>query len=455
MFNLYFLNLRERISSSQSSQNNKKGFTLIKMLIVIAIIAILAAIVIIAINLVKQMQKPSPISMRQSTGEGGKANGQICSIGSECNSGNCVTGYCCSSPSCNTCYSCPTGSCAAQTCDGAAATLLGCTQGSEACRYCNAGTCGYYTSDQHGCPSGQTCNSSGQCADEGGGGGGGGGGKANGQACSTGSECSSGNCVTGYCCSSPSCNTCYSCSTGSCAAQTCDGAAATLLGCTQGSEACRYCNAGTCGYYTSGQHGCSSGQTCNSSGQCAQQYALSVSKTGTGSGTVTSNPSGINCGSTCQYSFNSGTSVTLTASAEGGSVFTGWSGEGCSGTGTCIVSMTQARLVTANFMLCGGYAWGGYCWYKGESLQNCNTVCQGHGATCVLDGKTGTDANDNSNCDLCHHWEPGFTCIETSYGGEPQIEYSDSRCRRRPLTQAGNCSFTNDSYGRRICACSY
>jgi len=164
MFNLYFLNLRERISSSQSSQNNKKGFTLIKMLIVIAIIAILAAIVIIAINLVKQMQKPSPISMRQSTGEGGKANGQICSIGSECNSGNCVTGYCCSSPSCNTCYSCPTGSCAAQTCDGAAATLLGCTQGSEACRYCNAGTCGYYTSGQHGCPAGQTCNSSGQCA---------------------------------------------------------------------------------------------------------------------------------------------------------------------------------------------------------------------------------------------------------------------------------------------------
>ena len=50
MFNLYFLNLRERINSPQSSQNKKKGFTLIEMLIVIAIIAILAAIIIIAIN---------------------------------------------------------------------------------------------------------------------------------------------------------------------------------------------------------------------------------------------------------------------------------------------------------------------------------------------------------------------------------------------------------------------
>lgn len=75
-------------------------------------------------------------------------------------------------------------------------------------------------------------------------------------------------------------------------------------------------------------------------------YSLSVTKSG--SGTVTSSPAGINCGATCSASFASGTSVTLTATAASGYSFSGWSG-GCSGTGSCTVSMTQARSVTANF----------------------------------------------------------------------------------------------------------
>jgi hypothetical protein len=79
-------------------------------------------------------------------------------------------------------------------------------------------------------------------------------------------------------------------------------------------------------------------------------YTLSVSKTGLGSGTVTSSPSGINCGNTCSKSFASGTSITLTATPASGSTFGGWSGS-CSGTGTCNVSMAQARSVTARFEL--------------------------------------------------------------------------------------------------------
>jgi uncharacterized repeat protein (TIGR02543 family) len=71
---------------------------------------------------------------------------------------------------------------------------------------------------------------------------------------------------------------------------------------------------------------------------------LTVTKSGTG--TVTSSPAGINCGSTCSASFATNSSVTLTAS---GGTFTGWSGA-CSGTSTtCTVSMTQARSVTATF----------------------------------------------------------------------------------------------------------
>ena len=78
----------------------------------------------------------------------------------------------------------------------------------------------------------------------------------------------------------------------------------------------------------------------------AQTYTLSVTASGTG--TVTSSPSGVNCGSTCSASYSSGTSVTLTATPAAGSTFTGWSGA-CTGTGSCVVSMTAARSVTATF----------------------------------------------------------------------------------------------------------
>jgi hypothetical protein len=80
-----------------------------------------------------------------------------------------------------------------------------------------------------------------------------------------------------------------------------------------------------------------------------QTHVLTVSKTGTGSGTVTSSPSGINCGAACSASYASGTQVTLTAAPSSGSTFSGWSGGGCSGTGACTVTMNAAATVTANF----------------------------------------------------------------------------------------------------------
>jgi virginiamycin B lyase len=78
-------------------------------------------------------------------------------------------------------------------------------------------------------------------------------------------------------------------------------------------------------------------------------YTLNVYKSGSGGGTVTSNPAGINCGSTCSHDYDSGTPVILTATPAVGSTFAGWSGSGCSGTGTCYVSMTADRTVTATF----------------------------------------------------------------------------------------------------------
>lgn len=77
------------------------------------------------------------------------------------------------------------------------------------------------------------------------------------------------------------------------------------------------------------------------------QYTLTVNRNGTG--TVTSSPSGINCGTTCSHDFYEGAVVTLGAAAGGDSIFTGWSGAGCSGTGECQVTMAADTAVTASF----------------------------------------------------------------------------------------------------------
>jgi hypothetical protein len=77
---------------------------------------------------------------------------------------------------------------------------------------------------------------------------------------------------------------------------------------------------------------------------------LTVSLAGAGSGKVTSS-GGISCPSSCDHVYTSGTSDTLTAVAAPGSRFTGWSGGGCSGTGTCKVTVSSALDVTANFAL--------------------------------------------------------------------------------------------------------
>jgi len=76
---------------------------------------------------------------------------------------------------------------------------------------------------------------------------------------------------------------------------------------------------------------------------------LTVSNAGTGIGTVTSAPAGINCPGTCSSSFPSGTQVTLTATAAAGSSFAGWSVASCGTTSTCTVTLTAKQSVTATF----------------------------------------------------------------------------------------------------------
>jgi hypothetical protein len=83
------------------------------------------------------------------------------------------------------------------------------------------------------------------------------------------------------------------------------------------------------------------------------RFTLTASKTNLGSGTVTSSPAGINCGSTCSASYVSGTTVTLTANPAFLSGFGGWTGCDSVSGKTCTVSMNSARSVTADFRLLG------------------------------------------------------------------------------------------------------
>lgn len=90
---------------------------------------------------------------------------------------------------------------------------------------------------------------------------------------------------------------------------------------------------------------------------------LTIAKSGTGIGTVTSNPSGIACGATCQARFAANTVVSLSAMAAGGSTFSGWSGN-CAGG---VVTMNVTKSCTATFTATappgggGGGGGGGSC----------------------------------------------------------------------------------------------
>lgn len=93
----------------------------------------------------------------------------------------------------------------------------------------------------------------------------------------------------------------------------------------------------------------SSNVTVIDGGALPTDHTLSVVLEGAGSGTVLSNPTGINCGASCAASFIPGTTVNLTASAASGSQFSGWS-TSCSGIASCTITFTTSdEFVTATF----------------------------------------------------------------------------------------------------------
>ena len=110
----------------------------------------------------------------------------------------------------------------------------------------------------------------------------------------------------------------------------------------------------------------------------ALKTLLVVSKPGFGSGQVSSNPAGISCGTSCQAAFDPGTVVSLTATPDAGSTFTGWSGD-CSGSGSCQLTMNQNHSVNALFAL--------------NTRPHASFTVACTGLTCSFDGSGSTDSN--------------------------------------------------------------
>jgi len=165
----------------------------------------------------------------------------------------------------------------------------------------------------------------------------------------------------------------------------------------------------------------------------AAGVVLSVQRSGSGGGTVTSDPAGINCGSDCTQEFAVDTSVQLNAAADAFSAFGGWSGDADCADG--LVTMNADKLCTATFVstcgdgvrngaeecdggdlggaTCGGCSGTPACDAQcrldfgacsdgvcdtGESCEGCPADCVGPGATC---GNGICEAGDGEDCVNC------------------------------------------------------
>jgi hypothetical protein len=144
---------------------------------------------------------------------------------------------------------------------------------------------------------------------------------------------------------------------------------------------------------------------------------LSVQRDGTGSGTVTSDPAGIDCGSSCSAFYTLNTSVTLSATPAAGSGFVGFSGD-CAGDGT--VLMDADKSCTATFdSLCGngrldaGEACDGTLFADSSPCGGCigTASCT---ASCTLDrsGCYNGICDATENCATCAE-----DCVSGTYGG--------------------------------------
>lgn len=83
--------------------------------------------------------------------------------------------------------------------------------------------------------------------------------------------------------------------------------------------------------------------------QASVTQPVSVTFNGSGTGTSSSATAGLSCAANCATAVTQGSSVTVNAVPTGGSVFTGWLGAGCTGTGACTFVANSATTLSATF----------------------------------------------------------------------------------------------------------
>ena len=145
-------------------------------------------------------------------------------------------------------------------------------------------------------------------------------------------------------------------------------------------------------------------------------YQLSVTKSGSGTGSVVSDSGGINCGTTCSASYQANTLVKLTATAASGSSFAGWSDPACSRIDPCYVTMNQAKTIIATFTLNPPT-----CVDKdGDGYFSTSTTCSKYeNPVCDLDSISDVTAENGIKCDLlkielCHTKIVNFQIVEST-----------------------------------------
>jgi hypothetical protein len=318
------------------------------------------------------------------------ANAQACSLGSECASSNCADGVCCDTSCTGTCQACT----AAKKGQGASGTCGPIVSGS--------------TDDNPVCGGTNTCDGAGNCR------------KVNGQSCSAGSECTSGNCADGVCCDGACTGTCQACTAAKKGQGTSGTCGPIIVGSTDDNPVCGGTNvcdgSGTCkaksangatctvnAECTSGN--CVDGVCCNSTctGMC---QACSAAKKGQGTsgtcgaivvGGTDDNPvcSGTNVcdgSGTCKAKSANGTACTVDAECTSGSCADGVCCDGpC--TGTC-QACTAAKKGQGTSGTCGPIILGST---DDSPVCSGSNVCDGNG-TCKAKGANGAACTIGAEC---------------------------------------------------------
>jgi len=135
---------------------------------------------------------------------------------------------------------------------------------------------------------------------------------------------------------------------------------------------------------------------------------LNVVRSGTGNGSVTSSPAGIDCGATCSTVVDTPTTYTLTATADSGSSFSSWSGcDAVDGT-TCTVSVnTTSVSVTASFTQVAP---------ANDAFANATSVTSGSSITQSTVGATNEAGEPQPACDDSTPNSVWFTWSATANG---------------------------------------